>query len=57
MSPLPITGSTKFHALIGHPVEQVRIPIVLNAHLAEHVIDAAMITFNLLPSSLEDFFR
>ena len=57
MSPLPITGSTKFYALIGHPVEQVRTPTVLNAHLTEHGIDAAMITFNLLPSSLEDFFK
>ena len=57
MSPLPITGSTEFYALIGHPIEQVRTPNVLNAHLTEHGIDAAMITFNLLTASLEDFFK
>ena len=57
MSPLSITGTTKFYALIGHPVEQVRTPTVLNAHLTGHGIDAAMVTFNLLPSSLEDFFN
>ena len=57
MSPLPITGSTKFYALIGHPVEQVRTPKVLNAHLTEHGIDAVMVTFNLLPANLEDFLR
>ena len=57
MSPLSITGTTKFYALIGHPVEQVRTPTVLHAHLTEHGIDAVMVTFNLLPSSLEDFFK
>ena len=57
MSPLPITGSTKFYALIGHPVEQVRTPDLLNAHLTEHDIDAAMIAFNLFPASLEAFFK
>ena len=57
MSPLPITGSTKFYALIGHPVEQVRTPTVLNAHLTERGIDAVMVTFNLLPANLEDFFK
>ena len=56
MSPLSITGSTKFYALIGHPVEQVRTPTVLNAHLTEHGIDAAMVTFNLLPANLERLF-
>ena len=56
MSPLSITGTTKFYALIGHPVEQVRTPTVLNAHLTEHGIDAVMVTFNLLPANLEDFF-
>ena len=57
MSPLSITGTTKFYALIGHPVEQVRTPTVLNAHLTEHGIDALMVTFNLLPANLEDFFK
>ena len=33
MSSLPVTGSTKFYALIGHPVKQVRTPTVLNAVL------------------------
>ena len=57
MSPLSVTGSTTFYALIGHPVEQVRTPTVLNAHLTERGIDAVMVTFNLLPENLEDFFK
>ena len=57
MSRLSVTGSTTFYALIGHPVEQVRTPTVLNAHLTERGIDAVMVTFNLLPENLEDFFK
>ena len=57
MSSLPVTGSTKFYALIGHPVKQVRTPTVLNAYLTEHSIDAVMVTFDLLPENLQDFFN
>ena len=57
MSSLPVTGSTNFYALIGHPVKQVRTPTVLNAYLTEHSIDAVMVTFDLLPENLQDFFN
>ncbi len=49
MSPLPVTGSIKFYALIGYTVEQVRTPTVLNAQLTERGVNAVVVTFNLLP--------
>ena len=57
MTVIPVTGETKFYALIGHPVQQVRTPSVLNAYLKKHEIDAIMVTFDLLPEAVKSFFK
>jgi len=51
-----VTGITKLYALIGHPIEQVRTPTVLNSYLGAHGINAVMVAFDLLPSAIDSFF-
>ena len=56
MSVATITGASRFYAMIGHPVGQVRTPTVFNAHLADAGDDAVMVTFDLLPDAVNSFF-
>ncbi len=56
MSVKILTGTSRFYALIGHPVAQVRSPTTINGHLAEQGIDGAMVTFDLAPEAVAGFF-
>lgn len=56
MNPRILTGTSRFHAIIGHPITQVRSPTVFNDYLAEHDIDGAMVAFDLLPEAVDGFF-
>lgn len=51
-----LTGSSRFYAIIGHPIGQVRSPTVFNGYLAENDIDGAMVAMDLLPSAVDGFF-
>ena len=51
-----LSGTSSFYALIGHPVNQVRSPTGFNTYLTERNINAAMVTFDLLPESIGGFF-
>ena len=51
-----LTGTSRFYAIIGHPINQVRSPTVVNGYLAEHDLDAAMVAFDMLPQAVEGFF-
>ena len=56
MNPPILSGTSHFYALIGHPVDQVRSPIGFNTYLSSKKIDAAMISFDLLPNAIVGFF-
>ena len=56
MNPPILSGTSHFYALIGHPVAQVRSPIGFNRYLSSKNIDAAMVTFDLLPNAIIGFF-
>ena len=50
------TGRTRVLSIIGHPIKQVRSPIVVNTELARRGIDAVLVPINskrarLAPSS------
>ena len=51
-----LTGTSRFYAIIGHPIGQVRSPSVFNAYLAEQDIDAAMVAMDMLPEAVDGFF-
>ena len=51
-----LTGSSRFYAIIGHPIGQVRSPTVFNGYIAENNIDGAMVAMDLLPSAVDGFF-
>lgn len=51
-----LTGTSRFYAIIGHPIAQVRSPTIFNGYIAEHDIDAAMIAMDILPSAVDGFF-
>ena len=56
MNPPILSGTSHFYALIGHPVAQVRSPTGFNTYLSSKNIDAAMISFDLLPNAIIGFF-
>jgi shikimate dehydrogenase len=51
-----LTGTSRFYAIIGHPITQVRSPTVFNGYLAEHDIDGAMVAMDMLPEAVGGFF-
>jgi shikimate dehydrogenase len=51
-----LTGTSRFYAIIGHPIAQVRSPTVFNGFVAEHDIDAAMVAMDILPGAVDSFF-
>ena len=51
-----LTGTSRFYAIIGHPITQVRSPTVFNGYLAEHDSDAAMVAMDMLPEAVDAFF-
>jgi len=51
-----ISGSTICLPLIGHPVEQVKSPAVINGYFEQHDIDAVMFPVDLVPSLVPGFF-
>jgi shikimate dehydrogenase len=51
-----LTGTSRFYAIAGHPIAQVRSPTVFNGFVAEHDIDAAMVAMDILPEAIDSFF-
>ncbi len=51
-----LTGTSRFYAIIGHPIAQVRSPTVFNGYIADHDYDGAMVAMDILPSAVNGFF-
>jgi shikimate dehydrogenase len=51
-----LTGTSRFYAIIGHPIAQVRSPTIFNGYIAEHDYDGAMIAMDILPGAMDSFF-
>lgn len=51
-----LTGTSRFYAIIGHPIAQVRSPTVFNGFVAEHDMDAAMVAMDIVPDAVDSFF-
>jgi shikimate 5-dehydrogenase len=50
------TGRTRVLSIIGHPIKQVRSPIVVNTELARRGIDAVLVPIDIEASALGAFF-
>jgi shikimate dehydrogenase len=53
----PPSGETKFYAMIGTPIEQVKSPKFFNAYFKENGIDAVMQAIDLAEGEVEGFFK
>jgi shikimate dehydrogenase len=51
-----LTGTSRFYAIIGHPIAQVRSPTIFNGFIADNDIDGAMVAMDILPSAVDGFF-
>lgn len=52
-TPLPIDGSTRIYAIIGHPIEQVGSPRVFNTLFRQAGKHAVLVPLHVLPDDLE----
>ena len=50
------TGRTRVLSIIGHPIKQVRSPIVVNTELARRGVDAVLVPIDIETSALGAFF-
>ena len=51
-----VQGTTRIATIVGHPVAQVKLPGLLNRHLAAEGADVAMVPIDVPPAGLGDFF-
>lgn len=52
---MTITGTTRIAQIIGHPIRQVRAPDLLNAEIARHGVDAALVPMDIAPDQVAGF--
>jgi shikimate dehydrogenase len=48
------TGATRLFAIIGHPVEQVQAPVLMNQLFLERGVDAVLVPISASPQDLPD---
>ncbi len=54
---LPITGTTRLYAVLGHPIAQVQAPTLMNPIFARLRIDAVVVPVHARPENLEQVVR
>lgn len=52
-----INGSTRLYAIIGHPIEQVKSPLVMNPRFAGASRNAVLVPVHIKPDRFEDTVR
>lgn len=50
-----VSGMTRLIPMVGHPVQQVHMPGVINARFRDRGIDAVMVPMDILPGALPHF--